>query len=220
MLIEVYLIKLSLEKIEKLETELSNILIKTGAIKFGFFKLTSGKLSPYYIDLRTIPSSPSAFKTVVSIYLTLIKNKIGLDNFDRIGCVPIASIVFASVIAFNLDKPLLCVRKELKKHGRQKKIEGILDPGDKVLLIDDLITTGKSMIEAVNSIRGEGGIVEKGLVLIDRQEGGIKKMKEIDVTVHTFTKISDIAKRLFHIGILDEDKLEDIIKQIKEHENH
>ena len=212
---------MSLEEIEKLEAEFCNILIKTGAIKFGFFKLTSGKLSPYYIDLRTIPSSPTAFKTVVSIYLTLIKKKIGLNNFDRIGCVPIASITFASVVAFNLDKPLICVRKELKKHGRQKRIEGILEPGDKVLLIDDLITTGKSMIEAINSIRSEGGIVEDGLVLIDRQESGIKKMKEIDVIVHTFTKISDLAKRLFHIGILDEDKLEDIMKQIKEQEeNH
>lgn len=209
-------IELPLERIDKLETELCRILVRTGAIKFGLFKLTSGKLSPYYIDLRTIPSFPSAFKTIVSMYETLIKKEIGLKSFDRIGCVPIAGIAFASVIAIDLDKPLLCVRKEAKEHGRKRRIEGLLEPGDKILLIDDLITTGKNMIEAVNSIRSEGGIVEKGLALIDRQESGVEKLKEMNVTVHTFMHVSELAKKLLDIGILDGDKYKDIIEQIKE----
>ena len=144
-----------------------------------------------------------------------MKEKIGLRNFDRIGCVPTAGIPYASVLSFKLDKPLLYIRKEVKTHGRERRIEGMLEPGDKVLLIDDLITTGKNLISAVNSIRGEGGIIEEGLVLIDRQEGGIKKLNQMNVRINFFIRVSELAKKLFDINVLDERKYEEIMKQIK-----
>jgi orotate phosphoribosyltransferase len=215
MLIENVGIKLPLDKTSKLIEELCKILVRTGAIKFGLFKLTSGILSPYYIDMRTIPSFPNAFKTITSIYEMIIKEKIGLKSFDRIGSVPTAGIPYASVLSFRLDKPLLYVRKEVKMHGRERKIEGLLEPGDKVLLIDDLITTGKNLVSAVNAVRGEGGIIEKGLVLIDRQEGGIKQLRKMNVEINFFIRVSDLAKKLFDINVLDERKYEEIIKQIK-----
>jgi orotate phosphoribosyltransferase len=145
----------------------------------------------------------------------MIKEKIGLNSFDRIGSVPTAGIPYASVLSFGLDKPLLYIRKEVKMHGRERKIEGLLEPGDKVLLIDDLITTGKNLVSAVNAVRGEGGIIEKGLVLIDRQEGGIKQLRQMNVEINFFIRVSDLAKKLFDINVLDERKYEEIIKQIK-----
>jgi orotate phosphoribosyltransferase len=215
MLIENVGINLPLDKTSNLVEELCKILVKTGAIKFGLFKLTSGILSPYYIDMRTIPSFPQAFKTITSIYESTINEKIGLSNFDRIGCVPTAGIPYASVLSFKLDKPLLYIRKEVRVHGRERRIEGLLEPGDKVLLIDDLITTGKNLVSAVNAIRGEGGIIEEGLVLIDRQEGGIKKLSEMNVRINFFIRVSELAKKLFDIDVLDERKYEEIMKQIK-----
>ncbi len=83
-------------------------------------------------------------------------------------------------------------------------------------MIDDLITTGKNLIGALTSIRGEGGTIKDGLVLIDRQEGGVEKLKQMNVTVHSFMKISDLAKKLFDIGILDKYNYEEIMKQINE----
>ena len=111
------------------------------------------------------------------------------------------------------------VRKEVRLHGRERKIEGLLEPGDKVLLIDDLITTGKNLVEALTLIRGEGGIIEDGLVLIDRQEGGVEKLKQMNMTIHSFMRVSELAKKLFDIGILEEKNYEEIVEQIKKSEN-
>jgi len=100
-------------------------------------------------------------------------------------------------------------------HGRERRIEGLLEPGDKILLIDDLITTGKNLIDAVNAIRSEGGVVEESLVLIDRQEGGVRNLNQMSVNVHFFIKVSELAKKLFDINVLDEKNYEEIMKQIK-----
>ena len=121
---------------------MANILFKVDAVKFGVFKLSSGKASPYYIDLRVIPSFPDSFHEICESYAQYITNQIGVKNFDRIAAIPIAGIPFASQIAYNLNKPFIYVRKGIHLSGRERRVEGVLASGDKVLLIDDLITTG------------------------------------------------------------------------------
>ncbi len=152
--------------------EMANILFKIDALKFGVFKLTSGKASPYYIDLRVIPSFPDAFTEICDFYAETITNQIGLKTFDRIAGVPIAGIPFACQIAYNLKKPFLYVRKGFRLHGRERRVEGILVSGDRVLLIDDLVTTGLTLKKAAEAVRAEGGIVTEAVVFLDREEGG------------------------------------------------
>ena len=197
----------------KVEADFCRILLKTNALRFGVFKLTSGKLSPYYIDLRTLPSHPESFKKVIEIYEILLKNTVGLDNFGRISCVPTSGLLFASVLAYRLTKPILYTRKEKRTHGRQRKIEGVLTPGDRIIIIDDLITTGKSLIEAIEAIRAEGGIVEDTLVLIDRQEGGKENLNKVGVNLHSFMNITKIANILLELDVIEEEKYNEIIKQ-------
>ena len=195
--------------------EIAKILHNIDALKFGVFKLTSGKPSPYYIDLRVVPSFPDAFQQICDFYRQYITAQIGTEKFDRIAGVPLAGIPFASQIAYNLKKPFLYVRKGLRHHGRQRRVEGILVSGDRVLLVDDLVTTGLNLKNAAEAIRAEGGVVKEAVALLDREEGGKKELAENGIKVHTLLRISEVANTLYDIGAIDEESLKTILKQIK-----
>jgi orotate phosphoribosyltransferase len=200
---------------EDKKNSLANILFKIDAIKFGVFKLSTGKASPYYIDLKVIPSFPDAFKEIIDFYTEQITSQIGLKNFDRIAAVPITGIPFASQIAYNLKKPFLYVRKNVKLQGRQRRVEGVLVSGDRVLLIDDLVTTGVTLRKAAEAIRAEGGVVTQAVAFLDREEGGKEKLQETNIKLVPLLKISEIANTLYDIGAIDKESLKTINKQIK-----
>ena len=200
---------------ETKKVELAKILHNIDALKFGVFKLTSGKVSPYYIDLRIIPSFPDAFREICDFYGESITNQIGLQNFDRIAGIPIAGIPFASQIAYNLKKPFLYVRKGARRHGRQRRVEGLLASGDRVLLVDDLVTTGLTLKKAAEAVKAEGGVVKEAVALLDREEGGKEKLAKNGIQLHALLKISEVANTLYEIGAIDEESLKTILKQIK-----
>lgn len=200
---------------ESIKVEICKILNKIGALQFGVFKLTSGKISPYYIDIRIVPSFPDAFQEIRDFYVNFIKEEIGVKNFERVAGIPVAGIPFASLIAYNLRKPFLYIRKGVRLHGRQRRIEGVLAPGDRVLLIDDLITTGLSLVKASKAIMAEGGVVSDAVVLLDREEGGREKLEENGIELHALLNMSEIAIKLHEIGTIDEEQLKTILKQIK-----
>lgn len=193
--------------------EIVKILIRTGALRFGIFTLSSGKLSPYYIDLRVIPSLPAEFERIMEAYEAMAREIRAGRGFDAIAGIPTAGMPFASVLAFKMRAPLIYVRREAKAHGREKRIEGILPPGSKVLLVDDLITTGKNLASAADSIKAEGGIVEDALVLIDREEGGSGLLEGRGIRLHRFLGISEIARMMLDMGAISEEEYEAIIAQ-------
>lgn len=200
---------------EKLKAELCTLLTRIGALKFGTFTLTGGKLSPYYVDLRVVPSFPEAFKTVEDVYHNLAENEIGIEKFDRIAGIPTAGIPFASVLAFLLHKPFIYVRKEEKTHGRERRVEGILYPGDRVLLVDDLITSGGSLLNAADAIIAEGGAVEDTLVLIDREEGGREALHNKKIELSYLLTMSEVAQVLFSKEVITKDQMSSILRQIR-----
>jgi orotate phosphoribosyltransferase len=195
---------------------MANILFKLDAVKFGVFKLSSGKASPYYIDLRVIPSFPDAYREICDFYANHITTEIGIKNFDRIAGVPLAGIPFASQIAYNLKKPFLYVRKDVKPHGRERRVEGILVSGDRVLLVDDLLTTGLTLKKAVDAVRAEGGVVTDVVVFLDREEGGKQHLKKAGVKLHPLLNISEIANTLYELGAIDQESKKTILKQVKQ----
>ena len=194
---------------------MAKILHKIDALKFGVFKLSSGKQSPYYVDLRVVPSFPDAFRDICDFYVEYINSQVRLENFDRVAGVPLAGMPFASQIAYNLRKPFLYVRKGIRKHGRQRRVEGILVSGDRVLLIDDLITTGLNLKKAAEAIRAEGGVVTEVVALLDREEGGKAKLEKSGLKVHTLLQIREVANTLYEIGAIDEESFNTILAQIK-----
>ncbi|MCD6530368.1 orotate phosphoribosyltransferase [Candidatus Bathyarchaeota archaeon] len=200
---------------EKVKKDISKILYRIGAIKFGSFRLTSGRLSPYYIDLRLIPSFPEVFHEISELLVNFIKKELGEKNFDRIAGIPTAGIPFASTIAYLMNKPFLYIRQARKLHGRERRIEGMLTPGDKVLLVDDLITTGSSLLKAARAIVAEGGIVKDAVVFLDREEGGRERLHEGGISLHAVFKISEIAQTLHELDAIDEERLKLIYNQIR-----
>ncbi|MBS7646859.1 MAG: orotate phosphoribosyltransferase [Candidatus Bathyarchaeia archaeon] len=200
---------------EDVKVEVCKILNKIGALQFGTFKLTSGKISPYYIDLRVVPSFPDAFKRICDIYTSFVKETVGVENFDRVSGTPMAGMPFATIIAYNLKKPFIYIRKGVRLHGRQRRVEGVLAPGDRVLLVDDLITTGLSLRRAAKTVIAEGGVVNDAVVLLDREEGGEEKLCKSGIRLHAVVKISEAANMLYETGAINEEQLKTILKQVK-----
>jgi len=180
------------KEIEERKTELCRVLHKIGSLKFGVFKLTSGRTSPYYIDLRIVPSFPDAFQRVCDVYVNLIKKEIGKEGFDRIAGIPTAGIPFASLIAYQLGKPFLYIRQLPRLHG-----------------------TGRSLRKAAKAIRAEGGLVNHALVLLDREEGGKQRLAEDNINLHFLLTASEAAKKLHEAGAIDNEQLKTILKQVK-----
>lgn len=198
----------------KLVEELATVLVKIKAVQFGTFTLSSGKLSSYYVDLRAVPSYPGAYKVVVDAYVQLIRNGLGSKKFDAIAGIPTAGLAFSSPLALQFSKPMLYARKEEKQYGRERRIEGVIKPGWNVLVVDDLVTTGGSIVSAAQAIREEGGEVKDAAVLIDRLEGGGTNLRKSGVSLHSLTDIVELSDILYSEGMIGDDEMKAIVRQV------
>jgi orotate phosphoribosyltransferase len=192
------------------------LLIKNDAIKFGDYILASGKKSPYYIDLRQTISSPITMDWIANSLTRIILNEIGRSKIDKILGVPTAGVPFATVVSQKLGIPLIYYRQARKEHGVRKKVEGILERNDRVLIIDDLITTGESVIETAEVIRDQGGVVNELVVLLDREQGGQQRLRQTRMEPHVLFRISDAMTWLHNVGLIEDKIYETLVKYIKE----
>src|SRR4030043_149975 len=188
------------------------LLIKNNAIKFGDYILASGKKSPYYIDLRQTISSPITMDWIANSLTRIILNEIGRDKIDKILGVPTAGVPFATVVSQKLGIPLIYYRQARKEHGVGKKVEGTLDRNDRVLIVDDLITTGESVIEAAEVVRDQGGVGNELVVLLDREQGGRERLRASRIEPHVLFKISDAMDWLHSVGLIG-DKIHETVKE-------
>jgi len=158
--------------------------------------------------MRILPSFPDAFRTSVNLLATKARS---IEGVDKIAGIPTGGLPWASVLAYSLSKPLVYTRKEVKTHGRERKVEGVLAPGDRVLLVDDVITTGKNTLGALESLRAEGGVVEDALVFIDREEGGRAHLEKAGVKLHSIAKMSEIAQKLLDMDAISKSQYGEIV---------
>ena len=174
---------------QDIKEKIITVLEKTDALKFGDFTLASGEKSKFYIDLRVIPNFPEAFEKLIGFAVDYITKCI---EFDGVVAIPLAGIPFGTMIANKLHKPFYILRKEPKKHGLKKMVEGKIKKGDKILLVDDLISSGFSKIFAISALREEGATVKDLFVFVDRSKDDIADFeKEHSIKVHSLIKGKD-----------------------------
>jgi orotate phosphoribosyltransferase len=183
-------------------------------IKFGDFTLASGKHSSYYVDLRLVPSYPIEFRKMVKYLENQIGEDIGLDNFDSIVSVPTGGLVIASALAIETVKPLIYVRSKPKDYGTSKSVEGKIHDGMKVVMIDDVATTGGSVVNAIKSLKEVNIPVKDAYVIVNRMEGADEALLELGVKMHSILNILQISETLFEQNLIDGDVLEKVKKQI------
>lgn len=195
-----------------MEKQIAQALLKIEAVGFDLknpITFKSGIKSPVYVDNRKLPFHPEEWRIVLNGFKELIeKNKI---DFDIIAGVEAGGIPHSATLGFLLNKPSVFIRKKAKEHGTKSMIEGGNIKGKKVLLIEDLITTGGSSLAGVEAIRNEGGIVNDCLVIVSYGFDEAKEaFKKANVNIHTTTSFPVILNEAISLEKISKEEFEKI----------
>jgi uridine monophosphate synthetase len=176
--------------------DLMRELYEMGCIQFGDFRLASGKQSPIYIDLRRISSRPLLLQLAADAYAGLLAPL----AYDQLAAVPYAALTLGTAVALTTGSPLIYPRKEVKEYGTGKTIEGVFKAGQRAVIIEDLITSGGSILKAIEALEAADLIVSDVVVLIDREQGGRELLAAKGYRLHAALKLSEILAHLRHAG--------------------
>ncbi len=198
----------------ELVKEFATFLFEKKIIRFGDFTLASGNKSPYYIDLRLVPSYPHEYRKMIKGLQNLIAEDIGFENFHSLVSVPTGGLMVAASLATEIVKPLIYVRKQAKEHGTGKAVEGVTCQDMKLLMIEDVVTSGGSVINAIKSIKEEKMVVTDAYAIVDRMEGATQALQAEGVKLHSLLTINDIAQILFEQKLITEDLLKQVQDRI------
>ena len=172
--------------LEELKNELRTMLLGSGAVMTGTFLLSSGKSSTFYINIKKASTNPHILKTIARAMAELVEDE------DRIAGMALGAVPLATAVSLETMKPFVMLRKEQKGHGTKNLIEGELQEGESVIIIEDVATTGGSMKQAIGQVRKAGGKVKRALVVVDREEGAKELLRSENVELTPLLKISEI----------------------------
>jgi orotate phosphoribosyltransferase len=179
----------------------AEILLSTESIqayKRNPFVFVSGRISPVYIDCRKLLSFPAEREYIVTALARMVENDIGIEKIDVVAGGETAGIPYASFVAHLIQKPMIYIRKQPKGYGGTKQIEGILEAGKRVLLVEDLITDGLSKLRFNIGIRGAGARMTHCLCVFDyasdrlNQHEGKAALAKNDIELHVLANWDDV----------------------------
>ena len=169
--------------------ELIRLLKECGAIQFGQFVLTSGVVSDYYIDIKKASTNPNILKKIAKSMAEYT------EGYDLLAGMELGAVPLVVALSLETNIPYVIIRKEKREHGTGKQIEGGDVKGKRVLVIEDVTTSGGSVIKTINIIREKQGIVDEVLVVVDRESGAEEKLQSLDTSFIPLLSISDILKK-------------------------
>ena len=172
---------------ENNKNELIKLLKDNQVVKYGKFTLSSGRESDYYVNMKLAITDPVILSKVAEI----ISEKIDKQKIDKIAGPALGAIPIVTAVSIASTVPMLMIRKAKKDYGTSELIEGDLQSGDRVIVIEDVTTTGNSLIKAVKAVVANGGIVEKAYVIVDRNEGAIASLKSEGVDLEPIVSLND-----------------------------
>lgn len=173
---------------ESIALELFNI----GAVKFGEFKIKSGMISPYYLDIKCITSKPKLLRDIAETMWESIPNK----NWELVCGVPYTALPIATVMSVDHEVPMVIRRKEAKGYGTNKIIDGIYQPGQSVLVVEDVITSGASIMETIAPLEEVGLKPQEIVILINREQGGKARLESAGYKVNQVMSVFELLEIL------------------------
>jgi orotate phosphoribosyltransferase len=168
--------------------ELIEALKACGAVQYGNFTLTSGKKTKYYIDIKKASTDPKTLKLIARQAAI----KIGDMDVSTVAGIELGSVPLATAVSMETELPLLIVRKATKGYGTKSRFVGDIKPKDKILMLEDVTTTGGSVIDAIKIVREAGASVKHIISVVDREEGAKEKMKEAGAELFPLVSASDL----------------------------
>ncbi len=174
---------------------------RIGALRFGSFVLKDGRTSPFYVDLRALIAHPTVLRDVARALLACVPASI----YDCLAGIPYAGLPLGVAMSLESGYPLVYARKEAKTYGTRRQVEGVFQPGDRALLIDDVITTGGAKLEAVAPLRAAGLVVTDMVVVIDREQAPQQVLDDAGLRLHSVFKIRALLTQLLDAGAVSAD---------------
>ncbi len=156
------------------------------AVQFGEFELSHGGTSDYYVDKYRFETDPDALSLIAERFADL------LADDETLGGVALGGVPLAAATSVTAGVPYVIVRKQKKEYGTANRIEGELGEGERVTVVEDIITTGQSAVDAVEALREAGAVVERALVVVDREEGGRETLQDAGVEVEALVTASEL----------------------------
>jgi uridine monophosphate synthetase len=191
-------------------------LYEIGSIKIGSYKLKCGLITPFYIDLRHLISYPKTLEKLADA----LWEKISKTSPDRVCGVPYNAIALTSIICFKYNIPMLLKRKEKKDYGTKKMIEGLYHPGEKCVIVEDVIVSGQSVIETIEPLEELGLTIQDIFVIVDREQGGSLALEKLGYNVTSLFKISEIFTHLKLRGKISSHDFDQFKRFIETHPVH
>ncbi len=170
------------------KSNLIDLLKKNNIILKGKFTLSSGQKSNYYINIKKAITNPLILSTIAQLITTSIKN----ENIDKIAGPELGAVPLATAISLQSNTPLLIIRKTKKDHGTSQLIEGELKENDQILIIEDVTTTGKSLLKAIQTIQKNGGTIKKAFTVVDRNEGAKQLLQKENINLEPLINVNQL----------------------------
>jgi len=197
-------------------SRVAGALYRSGCLKFGAFKIKSGALSPYYIDLACLLSSPKDLCEVAEIAASEIGKIMAVDKVDKLASIELKGALVLPSIACIVNLPCTVVRKAEKAYGVTGRIAGAeVLKGDNILFFDDVVSEGLSKLEGIKPLEEVGAHVKHVIVVVDREQGGKENLEKVGYKVHALANISELVNSLHQSKNISEGQAKTVLNYIK-----